>query len=63
MNVSEEDVMNEINSILEDIAEQAHFENSMIVFEHMLLEKDEESQWWKTIGPGYDDDYNFEEWN
>ena len=54
--------MDEINAILQEVAEQANFENTMIVYEHML-EEQQQSQWWSTVGPGWEDEYNYEEWN
>jgi len=62
MSLSEEVVMDEINAILQEVAEQANFENTMIVYEHML-EEQQQSQWWSTVGPGYDDEYNYDDWN
>jgi len=65
MGLSEEVVMDEINAVLQEIAEQAQFENTMVVYEHMLEEEEakHQAEWWATVGPGYDDDYNYEEWN
>jgi hypothetical protein len=62
MGISEEVVMDEINQILQEVAEQSQFENTAIVYEHMLEEKNQ-AEWWSTVGPGYDNDYNYEEWN
>lgn len=57
--------MNEINAILQEVAEQSWFENTMIVYEHMLAEEEaHQAQWWSTVGPGFgDDNYDYEEWN
>ena len=57
--------MDEINAILQEVAEQANFENTMIVYEHMLQEEEaqQQSQWWSTVGPGYDYEYNYEDWS
>lgn len=65
MGLNEEIVMDEINQVLQEIAEQAQFENTMVVYEHMLEEEEakHQAEWWATVGPGYDDDYNYEEWN
>lgn len=62
MTLSEELVVDEINLLLQEVAEQGKFENTMIVYEHMLEEK-HQAEWWATIGPGYEDEYNYEEWN
>jgi hypothetical protein len=65
MGISEEVVMDEINAILQEVAEQSQFENTMIVYEHMLAEEEaHQAQWWSTVGPGFgDDNYDYEEWN
>lgn len=62
MNVSEEVFVDEINFLLEEIGRQVSFDNEMIVYEHMLEDR-EQSQWWSTVGPGYEQDYDYEEWN
>jgi hypothetical protein len=62
MSLSEEVVMDEINFVLQEIAEQSQFEGTMIVYEHMLEEK-QQAEWWSTVGPGWEEEYNYEEWN
>lgn len=55
-----------INGVLQEVAEQSRFDNTMIVYEHMLAEEEanHQAEWWKTVGPGYDDEqYNYDEWN
>lgn len=44
-----------INYELQEIHNQVLFESTNIVYEHMMEEK-EQGEWWKTIGPGYDDE-------
>ena len=62
MNISEELLLEEINFLLEEVGRQVNFENEMVVYEHMLADR-EQSQWWSTVGPGYEEEYNYEEWN
>ena len=62
MNISEELLLEELNFLLEDIGRQVNFQNEAIVYEHMLADR-EHSQWWATIGPGYEEEYSYEEWN
>ena len=62
MNISEELLLEEINFLLEEVNPQVNFENEMVVYGHMLADR-EQSQWWSTVGPSYEEDYNYEEWN
>ena len=63
MNISEELLLEEINFLLEEVNRQVSFENEMVVYEHMLADR-EQSQWWSTVGPGVDEEeYCYEEWN
>lgn len=65
MNISEEVFLDEINFLLDEISNQIKFENETVIYEHMLEDREanEQSQWWSTVGPGYEEEYNYEEWN
>lgn len=63
MNISEDVFLDEINFLLDEIANQIKFENETVVYEHMLQDREEQSQWWSTVGPGYEEEYVYEEWN
>lgn len=63
MNISEELFLDEINFLLQEIGNQVHFETETIVYEHMLEDREQQSQWWSTVGPSYEEEYNYEEWN
>ena len=63
MNISEDVFLDEINFLLDEIANQIKFETETVVYEHMLQDREEQSQWWSTVGPGYEEEYSYEEWN
>jgi hypothetical protein len=64
MDISEEVFLDEINFLLDEIANQIKFENETVIYEHMLQEEaDTYAAQVYSHGPGFDEEYVYEEWN